>query len=174
VIVVVTLLLVGCLSPRDRLQRQTALSIEQDFPGQRFRLALANRGPKPVCVSQDHWPFDEGYISADGNGAEWDPKIIEGDKVYEPLWIDGSHCSQRCGYRIEPGETLRGSILFDQFETGDFSKPNPDRRLQFRVRVGRCDVPRGPEDAPKSVAENDAEIAVEEARRAEKARNELP
>ena len=105
-----------------------------DLPEQR-RIELSYRNDRgvAVCLTPEFWPNHAGKIDQASDIIF----LVVGDHRFPIEEFNTGYCPG-CAVRVEPGETVRATIVYESFGVPD-ALANKEKRLIFTPKASRCD-----------------------------------
>jgi hypothetical protein len=125
--------LVGCATSGPKpLAPASWVRIEEDHVTRDYRIILTNLGEKPICFTNERWPYTMGsdHLWLEDRGQRY----FTVPDIREECLFGG--CIETL--QLDPGVTVIGRLPFERFVGVDFSAESADRRLNYVLPLERC------------------------------------
>lgn len=111
------------------------LTVTDSPIAQRFDITLTSRAHTSLCLPRETWPTETAVLPAGFDNAI----LITSSGKKELLSTGSAYCPNGCGeIRIEPGQTLRGTLPYSAFEDAAAISSDSIRTLMIEVNPFIC------------------------------------
>lgn len=111
------------------------VSVVDNVAARRFDVVLVSTADKPLCLSKESWPAEDGTFPMGYEGAV----LTTAAGALHPKAAMTAYCPGGCGeVRIDPGQRMPASVAYAAFADADAIAADAQRSLAFPVYPYYC------------------------------------